>query len=150
PPFLKTLPLAAEITTGLALLGAMTAGPSPSAPFGRAAARPEAAPARISSRRFNFGLIGGPPRGGQRIVGSLPRKERPAREVSGSGAGASLPSPAHGIFDGHLERSYTWSHGPARMEGVPRRERRSGRRLRHRPAPARDRACRGQPPTLWR
>src|SRR6478672_4662998 len=61
PPFLKTLPLAEEMTTGLALFGAITAGACPSRARGAAAVSPAAAPARMKSRRFSFSIIGGSP-----------------------------------------------------------------------------------------
>ena len=62
PPFLKTLPLAEEMTTGRALFEGITAGACPSCPrraWGTAAVIPAAAPARMKSRRFSFSIMAG-------------------------------------------------------------------------------------------
>src|ERR1700688_3595120 len=81
PPFLNLLPLAEEITTGLAAGDAITAGASPNSERGAAAASPVPAPAMRKSRRFSFSLMGH----------SLPIV-RP-RDVR---AGASVAAPAGG------------------------------------------------------
>src|ERR1700726_2694063 len=81
PPFLNLLPLAEEITTGLAAGDAITAGASPNSERGAAAASPVPAPAMRKSRRFSFSLMGH----------SLP-VVRP-RDVR---AGASVAAPAGG------------------------------------------------------
>src|ERR1700724_465350 len=58
PPFLNLLPLAEEITTGLAAGDAITAGAVPNNRPGAAARRPAPAPAMRKSRRFSFLLMG--------------------------------------------------------------------------------------------
>src|ERR1700730_5652834 len=64
PPFLKTLPLAEEMTTGRMPRGAITVGAWPDwpkRPRGTAAARPAVAPAMMKSRRFKLSVMAPPP-----------------------------------------------------------------------------------------